>query len=261
MMTTKVGMPLAKQAALRALELDPTLGAGYAVLGSVQTIWDWDWQGAERSFRKALEVQPGLAIAHEFYSFTCLMPQRRFTEALTFTKRALQLNPFDMVLGAAAILTFIAVGDYGSALRHHEFAKEVNPDNPLAYGSMAIAHEVQGQTDEAIAMFRKACLLTRRAPFPVASLGHILAKSGERDEVNQILQELEKSSLPGFTMSLVNLGLGNTAEAIRWLEKGLEDHDPHALTVPFDPRFRTLFQHIEFRQLLDRMGLPHDIPA
>ena len=95
----------------------------------------------------------------------------------------------------------------------------------------------------------------------VASLGHALAKSGTTGEARQILRELEGGSGSGYATALVHLGLGNSAEAIRWFERGMEEREPHLLLATFDPRFAPLTEEQAFVQLLAQMGLAQRLQA
>ena len=255
LMASKTSLLLAQNAAQKAIDLDDTLGLGHTILGVVQANLNWDWKSAERSFHRAIAVQPSFAMAHQMYSYMCLLPQRHFAESIALTERALLLNPFDPVLGACAIFTYIAVGDYAAALRQNTLTREAHPRHPVAYGSIGPMYEMEGRWDEAISAYRKAAEFSRRTPYVIASLGHALAKSGALDEAREILDELLTATPYNFAVSLVHLGLGNHGEAIGWLAKGLEDREPHTILIPFDPRFNTLRAEPEFRQLLDKMGL------
>ncbi len=255
MMPSKVALPMAKHAALEALGRDEAFGLGHATLGVAQAIVDWNWKGAERSFRRAIEVQPSLAIAHQYYATNCLMPQRRYQEGLLSTERALLLNPFDAVLCGGAMFIYTAVGNYSAALRQFALSKEVNPNHPATYLAIGTTHETEGRMEEALPAYRRACELSRRAPYAAASLGHALAQSGAIGEAREVLWELRGAAPYGYAMALLHAGLGDRADAIRWFEKGMEDREPHLLLAPFDPRFAPLLEDRDFRQLLAQMGL------
>jgi len=254
-------MILGQRAALKAIGLDDTQGLAHTMLGMTQAVMNWDWQSAERSFQKAIQVQPSLAVAHEYYAFTCLMPQQRFEEALRATERALVLNPFDAVMSGAAVLLFAAAGKEGAALRQHALCQEVHPNHPVTHGSVGFVHEMAGRLEEAITAYRTATKLTPHAAFPHAAMGHALAKSGKMEEAKQVLQDYLNSKADGVCACLIYLGLGDHAEALRWLKKGMDAREPHALLPAFDPRFAPLRKHPEFRQLIGQMGLTLTVTA
>jgi serine/threonine-protein kinase len=237
---SKVAMPLARDAALKALELDDALGLAHAALGMARSVLDWNWEGAEDSYRRAIAAQPGLAAAHQYYAFTCLMPQRRFQEGIASTERALLLNPFDAVLSGAAMAIFAGVGDFDAVYRQHLLSKESNPNHPVTYGGLGGGYVMIGRYQEAINEFRKAAELSHRASYPVAGMGHALAKSGDLAAAGQILEELLMRPPFGFGLALVHVGLGNHAEAIRWFEMAMEKREPHILAAAFDVRFAQL---------------------
>jgi hypothetical protein len=107
-----------------------------------------------------------------------------------------------------------------------------------------------------------ACELTGRAAFPFSALGHALAKTGKRVEAGQVLREyLGFHKTQNACASLIYLGLGDHAAAIRSLEMGIKAREPHALLASFDPRFAPLRDQLEFRQLLGQMGLSHAVTA
>ena len=256
-----VVMPLAKSAALRAIELDDKLGLGHAVLGMVLCVFDWDWTAGEQAFQKAIEVQPSLAMAHQAYSISCLMPQGRFPEAVLATERALELNPFDAVLAGSAIFTYGSVGDFGAAERQYEIAKHAYSNHATVEAAFGVAHQKQGRMEDALPVFRKACDLAGRPPIGVSSVGQALALLGDTDGANEHLRELTDTPRYYFAAAMLNAGLGNKTEAIRWLEKSRENREIHITMASYDPRFRSLHDEPEFWQLLGQIGLASAVTA
>ena len=255
-MPAKAAMPLAKEAALRALTLDDTVGQGHAALAMIQAAFEWNWQESEKGFRRAIALQPSLSLAHHFYAILCLQPQRRFREAVACIERALLINPFDAILAATATLVYVIAGDHDAAIRHYELATEVSPRHPVAYTTMGIAYETRGQLERAISMYRTACDFAGRAPVPVSALGHALAKLGELTEAKQLLQELLNSpQRSGFALTLMYEGLGDRAAAMKWLRHAIEEREPQSIIAPVDPRLADLRAGSEFQQVLEYMNL------
>jgi tetratricopeptide (TPR) repeat protein len=120
---------------------------------------------------------------------------------------------------------------------------------------------MQGRLEEALAAYQKASELSGRSAYATAAMGHVLAKLGDLSAAHGILDNLLSSSPQGYCLSLLYLGLGNTREATRWLERAMGEREPHALTATFDPRFRPLREEREFRRLLDQMGLSQSVTA
>jgi tetratricopeptide (TPR) repeat protein len=255
MSPSKVAMPLAREAAARAVELDPQLGLAHTVLGVVSTVLDWDWQSAEQSFRRAIAAQPGLALAHQLYAYTCLMPQHRFHEAIASTEHAVLLNPLDPVLGGAAMFNYATVGDYKAALRQHLLCREANPRHPLTYGGMGAAYQMEGRMEDALEMYRLTSELSMHAPYGRAVVGQALAIMGETAAAAQVIQELLGPPQHGYGLCLLYAAMGATKEAVRWFEYAMDEREPHALTVTFDPRLASLAAEPGFRNARARMGL------
>lgn len=261
MIPSKVGMAFARNAAQKAIELDDKQGLGYATLGMTHSVMDWNWREAERCYQTAVAVQPGLAIAHQFYAYTCLMPLHRFKDAIGATERALRLNPFDAMLCAAATMIYASTGDYAAAYRQHALGKESHPNHPLVYGGLGTAYEMEGRLQEALGAYRNAIEFSRRAHYPLSGLGHALAKSGDSAGARELLAEMAAAHPRGYCMSLVHLGLGETDEAIRWFEMAMDEREPHCLLAAFDPRFAPLRKDASFRELMGAMGLTQVVTA
>jgi serine/threonine-protein kinase len=258
---SKIAMPLARDAACKALELDGTLGLAHAALGMSYSVLDWDWQRAEDSFRRAVAAQPGLAAAHQYYAFTCLMPQRRFQKGIASTERDLLLNPFDAVLSGAAMAIFAGAGDFDAVYRQHLLSRESHPNHPVTYGGLGGGYVLTGRYAEAVTEFRKAAELSGRASYPLAGMGHALAKAGDVAGARQILDELLIRPPFGFGLALVHTGLGNHAEAIRCFAMAMEQREPHILAASFDTRFHPLLEEPDYRHLLAKMGLTYAVTA
>ncbi len=249
-------MPLAREAARRAIELDETLGQGHAVLGMIQAAFEWDWEVSEKCFRRAIELQPSLSIAHHFYSILCLLPQGRIAEAVTYTDHAMNLNPFDPVLGGAASLVHFIAGNVQAAERQHEITSTANPRHPLTFMAMGFGREMKGRHEDAVGFYRKAVEFSNRAPVPVGSLAHALAKTGNQEEAQRLLQELLAAPRPsGFSLAVAHEGLGMRDEAMRWFTLAMEEREPQCVIATVDPRLHSLRSSETGRRLMSAMNL------
>jgi tetratricopeptide (TPR) repeat protein len=161
-MRSREAMPLSKGAALRTLELDPGSAQGHASLGIALSAYEWNWTAAEAGFRRAIELQPGLAIVYPFYAWCCLMPQLRMEEACDMAQRGLALDPFNPLFQAVAITIYDFAGRYDDALRQSTLGLAVSPDFPPIVSSGAAAHEFSGRPDKAIPIYRKLCEASHR---------------------------------------------------------------------------------------------------
>src|SRR5262249_24235215 len=143
------GVPKAKEACQRALQLDPNLGLALAALGAVQAVFEFDWDASERSILRGIAAQPSLALAHRMHGM-CLAGRRRLKEAIAAIERSLALDPFDAFLRSTATYIYSAAGDYTTAIQNFNLGIAINPNNPLVYRSMALAHQAQGRLDLAV---------------------------------------------------------------------------------------------------------------
>jgi len=255
-MPANQGMPLSKEAALKTLELDPEGAEGHRSLGLVQCAFDWNWEAGESSFCRAIELQPGFALAYGPYALYCLLPQLRIEEGCSMTERALRLDPYNPITLATAIFLYANAGRFDDAFRHLKFCMDLNPNFiPFLYCG-GLAHEWHGDLPEAISTFRRAVELAGALPSPLGALGHALAINGDKEEPRRIAQKLLKcAEQPAVDLAIVYLGLGEDEEALRWLEVAVEQRNVRLLTLGADRRFRRLAGHPRFQAVLASMGL------
>jgi TolB-like protein len=254
-MPAEQAMPLSKEAALKTLDLDSEAAEAHSSLGLIQCAFDWNWARAEASFRRAIELHPGLAVIYAPFALFCLLPQLRIDEACKMAERALSLDPYNPMTQALAIFLYGNAGRFEDALRHFAFGREFSPNFVPLFYCGGLVHEWQGNLTEAIATYRRACELAP-LPSPLGALGHALAVSGEKEEPRRIIKKLmEIPDLPAVDLAIVHLGLGDEEEALRWLEVGVEQRNLRLLTIPADRRFRRLVGHRQFQGVLGRMGL------
>ena len=248
---------LSREAALKALALDPNSAMGLSSLAAIECAADWQWSAAEARFQQAISRQPTLAIAYVAYAFWCLLPQLRVTEAQTIIQRGLAVDPFNPLLHAIAIYIYGRAGRYEEAKRQYAIAMNVGPAYAPIPACIGCAHEWMGHLQPAIAAYREACELSLNASFPLSCLGHALAAAGEIAEARRILDQLlEAEEQSPADIGRVFLGLCDQGEALRWLELAAERRSIYLLRVPGDPRFKSLLPHARYQAILRGMGLP-----
>ncbi|HJQ99480.1 MAG TPA: tetratricopeptide repeat protein, partial [Candidatus Polarisedimenticolaceae bacterium] len=205
----ETAMPLAKDAALKTLELDPGSALAHASLGLVESGFEWRWGSAEEHFERAIEFQPSLATIYPFYAVVCLLPQSRLDEACAMTARGLSLDPFNPLFRVMATFTYALSERDADAMRQHALGMEIHPAFPPVHASAGLAHEIAGRTDEAIASFRKAAELAPGVPVPLSMLAHALAAAEQKAEARRILKKLlEHPAKLDLDLARVHLGLG-----------------------------------------------------
>jgi TolB-like protein/DNA-binding winged helix-turn-helix (wHTH) protein/Flp pilus assembly protein TadD len=258
-LSPKDGFPKARVAATKALELDDELAEAHTAMGTVKHFYDWDWQGAERDFRRAIEINPGNADAHQIYSFY-LSAMGRFDEALAEIKHAQELDPLSLekITGSGDILRYQR--QYDQAIEKYQKALEMEPNSGFAHWAIGNAYVNKGMYKEAIAEYQKAIPLSGDSPDEPASLGYVYALSGRRQEALQIIDDLKQQSKRSYIsptlIAIVYTGLGEKEQAFEWLDKAYNGQDSNLVYLKVDPMFDNLRSDPRYADLLRRVGLP-----
>ena len=253
-------MPLAKSAAMKALQLDDTLVEAHTALARVLFAFDWDWPGAEKEFKRAIELNPQYALAHQWYG-GYLSTTGRFREADAEKKRALELEPLSLAANFEAALALYFSRNYDQAINQFQKTLELDANFPPPYTFLGAAYEQKGMFEEAIAAFQKALSINQGPAkiLAIAGLAHIYAASGRETEARQILAEFQKLSEHSYVqatdLALVHAGLGDKDKAFAWLDKAYEERSFGLINLKVEPRFDSLHSDPRFADLLRRIGL------
>ncbi|MEE9293346.1 MAG: tetratricopeptide repeat protein [Phycisphaerae bacterium] len=252
--------PKAKTAALKALAIDDSLAEAHTSLGAILQNYDWDWTGAEREFRRALQLNPGYATAHHWNSFLLSMLGRH-DEAIAEVKRARELDPLSLRINANVGLMFYWARRYDQAIKELLRALELDQNRPRGlYDRLGWAYLQKDMHDEAIATLEKALTLSGGGPLALAGLGHAYAVAGRVDDAISILGKLKRvskrSHVSPVWLARIYTGLGEKDQAFAWLEKGYEKRDIRMHWMKLDPRFDPLRSDPRFQDLLRRMNFP-----
>jgi TolB-like protein/Flp pilus assembly protein TadD len=249
----------AKSAALKALQLDARQAEAHVALAVVRQLWEWDWDGAESAYRRAREVAPSCAPAY-LWSSHLLSTLGRHEEALAAVNAAVELDP----------LSFFAVASSGSALfyarRFEESADryrraiEIDPEAHFAHSDLARSLECAGRTSEAVQEYERAVHLAGASTSdPSFGLANVLAVSGRAEEAREMLATLERRRADHYVsawgLATIHARLGETSEALDWLERAFDERDPSIVWLKVHPRFDTLRGAPRFASLLRRLGL------
>jgi serine/threonine-protein kinase len=257
--TPREAMPKAKEAAQRALAIDNALGEAHASLAYIAFFYDWDWAAAERGFKRALELNPNNADTHHWYSHF-LMGQGRIEESLIQSKRALELSPFDILFNIHLGWHYFYARQYDQALEQIEKTVEMDKNFAQTYPWLGLILEQKGRYAEAIAAFQNAIkLFPEGSSIAEAELAHVYAVSGNREEAQKIiaeLQELAKTKyVSSFQIAAIYAGLGEKDQAFAWLEKAQEERSDGLVNLKAEQRFDSLRSDPRFKDLARRIGL------
>ena len=247
--------PKAKEAALKSLQIDDTLAGAHTALAQV-LFFDLDFAGAIKEFQRAIDLDPNYATAHHWYANGPLLALGRFDEAVAEGARAVELDPLSPIINVNQANNFIIAGRYDEAIQQIRKALELDPEFGYAHSNLGLALELKGDLPGAIAEFRRAHQLDGDA-LSLAYLGNLYGKTGNVTEAANILTKLEQLTktkyVSAYAFALVQAGLGNRAEALRWLEKCYADRSQEIgyvrvdrLLDPLrdDPGFQNLVGHV-----------------
>jgi tetratricopeptide (TPR) repeat protein len=252
-------MPKAKAAALKALELDPTLAEAQTQVAHVTAFYDWNLAAAEREFQHAIELNHNYAFAHHWYALY-LSAIEQHDQALAEEKRAQELDPLSPVISKNIGTILYYARRYEEAIAQYLRALELDPNFARTHFYLGLAYEQIGQCARAIAEFDNAVALAGRMPVMLAALGHAHAQSGNREQAQDLLRELSKQSadqyVPSFSMAVIWAGLGGKQEMFAWLNKAYDERSSWLLALGVEPLFDCYRQEAGFTELLGRVGLP-----
>ena len=247
----------AKEAALKALGLDPNLAEAHLALGKVLFFSEIDLAGAMREYKRAIELKPNDADAHHWYSNDTLSALGQFEEAIAEGKRSVELDPLSIVINVDLGVTFYYAHRYDDAARQLRKTLEIDPTSFYTHYNLGILLQVTGDLSGAIAEYEKAKQLNDNAY--VSTLWAVAkAHAGDQDAARRMLSELDKISqqheVVGYLRALLYLSLNKKDEALRWLEQGYEERDGSNIsTIKVDPLLDSLHGDPRFEALVQKV--------
>jgi tetratricopeptide (TPR) repeat protein len=249
-------MPKARTAALRALEIDESLPEAHTALALIVQNNDWDWQTAEKEYRRAIELNPNYATAHHWYA-EHLAWQGRFDEALRESERARELDPLSLIIAAdnGAILYYSR--QYERAIQQFRTVLEMEPRFPRA-DIVISAYVEKGMFAEALADIEK-WRRPQDAAWKWSALSYVYGRSGQLSQARSALEKLQvwnrrQQVDPGLIL-WAYLGIGDKDQVFAWLEKAYSQHSNILMTLKVEPGYDSLRGDPRFQDLLRRVGL------
>ncbi len=250
----------AKDAALKALSLDPNLAEAHLAMGKVLFFREIDLAGAMREYKRAIELKPNDAAAHHWFGNDTLAALGRFDEAIAEGKRAVELDPLSTVINADLGTTFYYARRYDESIAQLRKTLEIDPTDFYAHYNLGIALQAKGDLSGAIAEYEKAKQLGDNT-YVSTLCAQAKAQAGDKDAALRMLTELDKISqqreVVGYLRALLYLSLNNKDEALRWLEQDYEERDGSNMSwINVDPLLDSLHGDPRFEALVQKVVAP-----
>jgi tetratricopeptide (TPR) repeat protein len=250
--------PKARAAAMRALELDPTLAEPHATLAFVHMYYDWDWPKAEGEFRRAISVNSSYATAHEWYGLF-LAAMGRFDEARAQEKRAEELDPLSVPIEGTAGWVLYYSGDYETARRELQIALRQDSNFALGHFYLGRTYQATNHLDSAIRQYDATGPLHDWVP-TITAKANVLASLGRDVEARGTLARLDsmshKTYVTAYGVALVHAALKQPDSAFTWLERGFAERTNWMVWLNRDPRWDVIRSDPRFSALTHKIGLP-----
>ncbi|HYR87273.1 MAG TPA: protein kinase [Terriglobia bacterium] len=252
------GHSRAKALALKALELDSTLAEAHTSLGYTQLFYDWDWEAAEASFRRAIEVNPSYSAVHYWYA-TYLAVMRRFDEARVHVKRALDLDPLSPLVHAIVGWVLFLEHRFGQAVAQLRAGLEIEPGSYLLQSFLGVTYIDAAMFDDAIELMRQAVETTKGSKLMFQGLALAYCSAGRVNEAQPILKQLQERTdaqyLSPFFAACTSVSINENDQAMEYLEQAYRERDGALIYIAVFPRLDRLRGDPRFQELIRRMKL------
>jgi serine/threonine-protein kinase len=247
--------PKARSAALKALEIDDSLGEAHSALANVKEDYDWDWKGAEEEYKRALELNPGQVLAHVSYS-NLLFELGRLPEALSEASVAQQLDPLSAIANDNLSAVLYYSGQYDQAAEQCRKTLDIDPLSPQAHRHLGQVYVQKQFYGEAVSELKKAMELSHGSTEALAELGYVFAVSGKKDDARHVLLELKSATHASpYRLAIVYAGLAEKENALEALNEAVRRRSPGVVHLKVSPVFQDLRSDERFQELLIYMGL------
>ena len=252
--------PKARAAAIRALEIDPSLAAAETSLATAKFNYDWDWAGAADGFKKAIQLDPSYSTAYQRYSLY-LSAMGKFDDSFEQIKKARELEPLSISINTSLGWRLYLAREYDRAIAQLRDTLEMDPASEWAHLNLGQAYEQKGQFGPAIEELQKALELSHSSPLTLSALAHAEELSGNHAAANKLLAQLEELSkkqyVSPYYVAIVYLGLGKNDVAMNWLEKAYTDRSNGLVFLKVEPELDPLRAIRRFVALQNRLNFPN----
>jgi serine/threonine-protein kinase len=253
----KEAMPKAKQAALKALELDDTLAEAHISLALIKIGYEWDWESAEEELNRAIELDPNSSLAHAMYG-GYLSIMGRHDESIAEMKRAIELDPINLGVNTEYGYRLYIARRYDEAIEQFRSTLEMDSNKPAARGGIGWAYEQKGMYQEAIEIYSSNIERFGENPALLSLLGRAYAGAGQKEKAQNIIRDLNERASKGYIspymLALIYARLGDKDQTMMWLEKAYENRDDWMIWIKVDPVLDNVRSDHRFVELLRKMN-------
>ena len=253
-------IPQAKTAAMRALEIDPTLAQAHGALADSLAIYDWNWAESEAEYEKALGLDANVSYIHLTRGASYLVPTGRRDEAVSELRRAAELEPLSLITNSIFGLTYLYAGQTDKALEQGKKTYDLEPNFRFGRQYLGYTYIVLGRYDEAIGIAEKGLRVSPFSQEDLVIVGIAYAKSGRKLEAQQYLDRFKELAKTSYVRTVytasINAALGDKDKAFAELERSFEEKDCFLPRIKLDPFVDPLRDDPRFADLIKRMNLP-----
>lgn len=245
-----------RTATAKALQLDESLPEGHALLARIHFQFDWDWQGTETEYKRAIELNPNLADTYRLYAYY-LQAMSRHKEALAAAHRAVELDPVYAAAYSDEGRIEYRAREYEKAILSYQRALELEPDFIPALSRIVEAYEQAGKFDQALAVAKRLQQTANTPDAELFELAQIYARTGRRREALELVHRAEDKKLPLNSLEAIGtyVALGDSDRALAQLQNAIDDRS----VLPFvflDPMLDPLRSDPRFKTMILRVGIP-----
>ena len=261
----KEAMPIAADAAKKALAIDNQLAEAHTSLAKIKLSYEWDWNGAEAEFKQATHLNPGYATAHQWYG-VYLSEMGRHEESIRERTTAQDLDPLSLSISTGLGRALYWARRYDDAVQNLQTTMAKDQTYGDTHWSLGLAYEQKKMYPEAIAAFQRAIGLSKTPEFSegkpemLAALGHAYALAGRQTEAATILDQLKRVTdsrryVSPYSVALIYVALNQKDSAFQWLEQAYQDRDENFIHLKVDPRLDPIRSDSRFQSLMGRINL------
>jgi TolB-like protein/Tfp pilus assembly protein PilF len=251
-------IPPAREAALKALSIDPLLPEAHAALAHIALSYDWNWPLAEQGYQRALRLDPDCANAHHWYAIA-LSCRGRFDEALAEIRETRRLDPLSIIASANLGFTYYRARRYTEAVPALRDTVALDPTFHVAHYRLGLALQALGRFGEALDEFDQAIRLSDADPAALAGKAHLLAEMGQGEEARELISRLERLACERYVSALliaeIFVPLNEDASAFAWLEKALEERPTFLMSLRNNYKWDRLRADARFVDIERRVGI------